>query len=85
MREGPWVMDKFPSLAMLTWLVHPGHLSRRSAVLADEGTVRLLATSSEALHHLSSECDFELATADTDTRTVVAPTPRAAMHQRLRP
>ena len=82
MREGPWVMYKFPSLAMLTWLVHPGHLSRLSA---DEGTVRLLATSSEALHHLSSECDFELAAADTDTRTVVAPTPRAAMHQRLRP
>ena len=53
-------MDKFPSLAVPTWLVHPGHLSRLSA---DEGTARLLAASSDALHHLSSDCDFKLATA----------------------
>lgn len=51
------VIDEFPSLAMPTWLVHPGHLSCLSA---DEGTARLLTAHGDALHHLSSDCDVEL-------------------------
>jgi hypothetical protein len=53
-------MDKSPSLALPTWLVHSGHLSRLSA---DEGTARLLTARGDALHHLSGDCDFELAAA----------------------
>jgi hypothetical protein len=45
---------------MPTWLVHPVHLSCLSA---DEGTARLLTAHSDALHHLSSDCDVELPTA----------------------
>jgi len=54
------VIDEFPSLAMPTWQVYPGHLSCLSA---DEGTSRLLTARGDALHHLNSDCDVELATA----------------------
>jgi len=45
---------------MHTWLVHPGHLSCLST---DEGTARSLTARGNALHHLSSDCNVELAAA----------------------
>jgi len=43
---------------MPTWLVHLGHLSCLSA---DERTASLLTTHGNSPHHLSSDCDVELA------------------------